>query len=89
MFDETDSIESHVSDTLNAGARLLRPGGGGVHRPQCPRLHPVADPAGSALRSGRRMPRGESHHHLTREGATAIAASSTRPMPPARRCSSP
>ncbi len=25
MFDETDSIESHVSDTLNAGAGLCDP----------------------------------------------------------------
>ncbi|MEZ5449506.1 MAG: FAD-binding protein [Thiolinea sp.] len=32
VLDEQDSIASHVEDTLDAGGRLVRPGGGALYR---------------------------------------------------------
>lgn len=83
VFDETDSIESHVEDTLIAGAGL------------CDR-HAVTFVASNArscvqwlidqgvLFDTQSRPMAKSYH-LTREGGTAIGAFFTPPTPPAKR----
>ncbi len=84
VFDETDSIESHVEDTLIAGAGL------------CDR-HAVSFVASNAkpcvqwlidqgvLFDTQVQANGEESYHLTREGAIVIGGSCMPPMPPAKR----
>ncbi len=49
VFDETDSIESHVEDTLIAGAGLCDRQCGHLRRQQRPIMRPVAYRSGSAV----------------------------------------
>jgi L-aspartate oxidase len=83
VFDETDSVESHIEDTLIAGAGL------------CDR-HAVSFVASNAkpcvqwlidqgvLFDTQVQANGEESYHLTREEVTATAEFSTPPMRPVK-----
>lgn len=84
VFDETDSVDSHVDDTLIAGAGLCDReavefiAGNARHCVQWLIDQGVLfDTEASAPTRDR--------YHLTREGATAIAAFCTPQTPPAER----
>ncbi len=66
VFDETDSIASHVEDTLIAGRNLRSPRGG-VCRQQRSYLRAVAYRSG-VLFDTHVQPNGKESYHLTREG---------------------
>ncbi len=49
VLDDTDTIESHVEDTLNAGGGLCNPKSGAFHRGTQQGSHPVADRSGCTV----------------------------------------
>lgn len=83
VFDETDSVESHIEDTLIAGAGLCdRHAVSFVARNAKPCVQWLIDQG--VLFDTEVRANGEASYHLTREGGTVTAVSSTPPMRPGK-----